>query len=153
MELSAKFLTASDDLENVVANINSAQWDAKNEMVDYEAESLRHYLQQVDTLFMVCYYTDSTGSFLAGIASGRVQHKPYEKVRWLYIDEVDTAANLRQRGVASAMMKLLLEYATRNNLAEVWLGTEADNAPARRLYASLKPDFIDQVVGYTFELE
>jgi ribosomal protein S18 acetylase RimI-like enzyme len=74
-------------------------------------------------------------------------------MRWLYIDEVDTAANLRLCGVDTAVMKLLLEYADKNDLAEVWLSTEVNNTPARKLYESLESDFIDQVLGYTFELE
>jgi hypothetical protein len=45
MELIVKFLNESDDLESIVANTNSAQWDIANELVDYEIESLRYYLK------------------------------------------------------------------------------------------------------------
>lgn len=153
MNLIARFLAESDDLEAIVADINAAQWDDSNEMVDYEVESLSYYLNQVDTLFVVCYIDEGAGPVLAGIASARLQHKPYEKMRWLYIDEVDTAADLRKRGVGTAIMKLLLEYAENNDLDEVWLGTEVENTPARKLYESLNPTFIDDVIGFTFELE
>ncbi|MFT4862247.1 MAG: ribosomal protein S18 acetylase RimI-like enzyme [Pseudohongiellaceae bacterium] len=107
----------------------------------------------MDTLFLVCYFTQESTSVLGGIASGRVQHKPYDKMKWLYIDEADTAVNFRQRGVGTGLMKFLLEYADENDFEEVWLGTEVDNIPARKLYESLQPDFIDQVVGFTFELD
>ena len=41
---------------------------------------------------------EGTERMLAGIASGRVLHKPYQDLPWLYIDEVDTAAeNQRNR--------------------------------------------------------
>ncbi len=153
MALATKWVTESDDLDAIVADINNAQWDAANEMTTYQVESLRYYLQQVDTLFLVCYLTQESASVLGGIASARVQHKPYDKMKWLYIDEVDTAANFRQRGVGSSLMKCLLAYADENDLEEVWLGTESDNMPARKLYESLQPNFIDQVVGFTFELD
>ena len=153
MELTTKFVTQSDDLDAIVADINSAQWDAANDMTDYQVDSLRYYLGQVDTLFLVCYLTQASGSVLGGIASARIQHKPYDKMKWLYIDEVDTVANLRQRGIGTSMMKYLLEYADENDFEEVWLGTEVENIPARKLYESLGPDFIDQVVGFTFELD
>lgn len=153
MNLIARFLAESDNLEAIVSDINAAQWDDSNEMVDYEVESLSYFLNQVDTLFVVCYLDEGAGPVLAGIASARLQHKPYDKMRWLYIDEVDTAADLRKRGVGTAIMKLLLEYAENNDLDEVWLGTEVENTPARKLYESLNPTFIDDVIGFTFELE
>lgn len=153
MELAARLLTESDDLETVVANINSAQWNAENDIDHYEVESLRYYLQQAATLFAVCYVDQSAGPVLAGIASARVQYKPYGRMGWLYVDEVDSSANFRQRGVGTALMKLLLEYAEDNDLTEVWLATEIDNTSARKLYESLKPTCIDQVIGYTFELD
>ena len=133
MKLEARLLQESDDLAVIVADINSAQWDAANEMVDYDLESLRYYIKQVDTLFVVCYINQASGSELAGIASARVQHKPYERMRWLYIDEVDTAANLRKRGVGTAIVELFLEYAVTNKLEEVWVATEAENIPAKKL--------------------
>lgn len=151
MNLETRLLNESDDLESIVADINNAKWDTANEMGAYDFESLRYYVRQADTLFVICYIEHAVGAELAGIASARIQHKPYDKMRWLYIDEVDAAANLRQRGVGTAIMKLLLEYAEANDLEEVWLGTEADNVPARKLYESLKPNYIDDVVGYTFE--
>ena len=153
MNIETKFLTQSDDLKAFVADINCAQWDAANEMCHYDVAALRNYLEQADTLFVVSYLTNESGTALAGIASARIQHKPYETMRWLYIDEVDTAANLRQRGVATAIMQHLLDFADLQDFDEVWLGTEVENGPARKLYESLKPDHIDQVIGYTFDLE
>ncbi len=153
MKISAKFLTAGDNLASVVNDINSAQWDAANEMGEYSVDGLEYYLQQADTLFVVCYVSLESGDRFAGIASGRILTKPYDRMRWLYIDEVDTVANLRKCGVGSTMMNLLLNYASEHELEEVWLGTEAENMPARKLYESLKPDYIDSVVGFTFELD
>lgn len=153
MELSVRFLSAEDELEAVVNQINSAEWDEDNDIGLYSAEALRYYLQRQDNLFAVCYLAQESSSVLAGIASARVQSRPYDRERWLYIDEVDAAANLRGRGVGTALMKLLLDFADENDLDEAWLGTETDNDAANALYRSLDPDQVERFVGYTFELD
>lgn len=153
MELSVRFLSAEDELEAVVNQINSAEWDEANDMGLYSAEALSYYLEQQDNLFAVCYLKQESSSELAGVASARVQSKPYDRERWLYIDEVDTAANLRGKGVGTALMKLLLDFADENDLEEAWLGTEIDNDAANALYRSLDPDEVERFVGYTFELD
>ena len=153
MILETKFLSESDDLETVVDEINKSQWGEDNEIDDYDASALRSYLQKQDTLFAVCYLSEDVGPRLAGIASARILHKPYKNIPWLYIDEVDTTANFRQRGVGTALMRRLLKFAEEKELDEVWLGTESDNFSANKLYQSLDPDAVDQVVGYTFEMD
>ena len=153
MKLQTKFLTVDDDLETIVNDINEAQWGEDNEIEIYEVAALRAYLLQQDTLFVTCYKGENESMNLGGIASARVLHKPYKKLPWLYIDEVDTAINLRKQGIGSALMKTLLEYADEQDLDEVWLGTEFDNTSANKLYESLSPDSIDQVIGYTFDLD
>ena len=153
MRLTTRLLTESDDLEHIVNEINRAHWDEANEIEEYEVGALRSYLLQQDTLFAVCYLTETAGPALAGIASARVQHKPYRSIGWLYIDEVDTAASFRHRGVGTALMELLLEFADEQDLDEVWLGTEIDNRAANGLYQSLSPDSVEEMVGYTFERE
>ena len=50
-------------------------------------------------------------------------------------------------------MKRLIEIADENECDELWLGAEADNAVANSFYRSLKPDSVDAVTGYTFELD
>lgn len=152
MTLSTRLLTEADDLEAIVTDINEAQWDAENDMADYDVESLRHYLNQQDKLFAVCYQSQDSGQVLAGVASASVQCKPYDKMRWLYVDEVDAAVNFRQLGVGTALMSLLLAYSEKNNFDEVWLGTEGDNVAANKLYQSIGPDHVDEVVGYTYEM-
>jgi len=153
MALETEFLSENDDLDSIVAQINDAHWDADNEIETYDAAALRAYLQKQDTLFVVCFMIENDSAQLAGIASARILHKPYKPLPWLYIDEVDTTSNLRQRGVATALMNALLKLADERDLDEVWLGTETDNVSANKLYQSLDPDAVDQVVGYTFDLD
>jgi len=153
MTLETKFLSKNDDLDSIVAQINDAQWGADNEIETYDASALRAYLQKEDTLFVVCFLIENSNTQLAGIASARVLHKPYKPLPWLYIDEVDTALNMRKRGVGTALMNTLLKLAYEQDLEEAWLGTEIDNVSANKLYESLDPDAVDQVVGYTFDLD
>ncbi len=153
MKPKVRIVTARDDLESLVADINSAQWDHVNEMQPYAVDALRSYLEVADTIFVCCYLEDGDSRTFAGMASGRLEQKPYAFEKWLYIDEVDTCSDLRKRGVGTALMERLIAIAGENDCEEVWLGAEAENALANSFYESLEPDSIDAVVGYTFEIE
>ncbi len=146
-------INVEDDIESLVAQINAAQWDERNEMGEYQADALKAYLQRADTLFIACYQCTGAENEFLGMASARLEMKPYDREMWLYVDEVDVCANHRRKGAASAMMNHLLEYAADHNCAELWLGTEADNTGAQQLYQSLEPDEVGQFVGYTYEVE
>jgi len=142
-----------DDLARLVEEINQAQWDEPSEMSTYDVASLTAYLQRQDTLFVTCYEATATARILLGFASGRIELKPYNNEKWLYVDEVDVCADQRMRGAGSAIMTKLLEIATAANCEELWLGTEVDNIAANALYKSLDPDDIENFVGYTYETD
>ena len=147
-----RVISNADDLDLLVTQINDASWDDANEMSVYSVNALEAYLERQDTVFLACHES-SPASKLLGIASGRLELKPYEKFRWLYVDEVDVCADERQRGVGRCLMNALLALAEENDCEELWLGTEADNHAANALYRSLEPDDIAEVVGYTFEFD
>ncbi|XOV87061.1 MAG: GNAT family N-acetyltransferase [Pseudomonadota bacterium] len=149
--ISVSIITINDDLDQLVLDINEAEWDEANDMSEYDVEALEAYLLAPDTVFVACYETTDHSEQLAGIASARFQIKPYDKARWLYVDEVDVCADMRQRGAGKAMMLMLIQLAEDEGCEDVWLGTEIDNFPANALYRSLDPDDIAEVVGYTFE--
>ncbi len=146
-------ITGEDNLPTLVAQINEASWDEANEMSVYEVEALSAYLERQDTIFIACHEAHAGGETLLGIASSRIEMKPYDKALWLYVDEVDVCTNHRQRGVGKLMMQKLLEIAEEQGCEELWLGTEFDNVPANALYESLSPDDIAKVIGYTFETD
>lgn len=150
--LDVRRLSPDDDLAAVVEHINAAHWDEANDVQLHEAKALRGFLEIPDTVFLVCYLFEDGAERFAGMASGRIEHKPYDQRRWLYVDEVDCCSDLRRRGVGTALMKELLAIARRRGCQEVWLGTEADNVAANRLYGSLDPDINESVQGYTFTL-
>lgn len=153
MKPEVRVVTPEDDLTTLVDHINAAQWDEANETQPYAVDALRSYLRIRDAVFVVCYLVDGEKREFAGMASGRLEHKPYDFEKWLYIDEIDTCSNLRKQGVGTAVMNKLLEIADENDCDELWLATEVENSSARSFYESLKPDSIDAVIGYTFELD
>jgi aminoglycoside 6'-N-acetyltransferase I len=144
-------ITPEHDLECLVADINAAQWDEANEMSEYDVDSLSEYLNTPDNVFVACYAVTDPVRTLMGFASSRFQLKPYDRERWLYVDEVDVCVNQRRKGAGKAIMTTLINIARENDCAEVWLGTEPDNDAANALYRSLRPDEVEQFVGYTFE--
>src|ERR1044071_1119711 len=150
--IHVNIVTPSDDLRKIVHEINHASWDSANEMSVYDVESLSSYLERQDTLFVTCHDNSSDPPTLLGIASSRIEIKPYGKELWLYVDEVDVCSDQRRKGAGKAIMQKLMEIAKKKGCAEVWLGTEVENMAANALYRSLHPDAVSQVVGYTYEV-
>ncbi|MFK7963831.1 MAG: GNAT family N-acetyltransferase [Burkholderiaceae bacterium] len=146
-------ITADDDLGQLADDINGASWDEVNDFVSYSAESLVSYLKRQDTVLLVCYETTGSNKQLLGLASARIQIKPYANEQWLYVDEVDVCADQRRKGVGKAMMARLVQIAREAGCHEVWLGTETDNVPANALYSSLNPDESELFIGYAYSLE
>ena len=145
-------IRADDDLEQLVAEINGAAWDEANDMGEYDADSLRMYLELPDTVLVACHEVQGAERTLLGFASGRIEMKPYDTERWLYVDEVDVAVDQRRKGAGSAIMEKLFEIGREAACIEVWLGTEVDNAAANGLYSRLAPTERETFVGYTWSL-
>ena len=144
-------LSPDDDLEQLVRDINTARWDEANDMGEYSVSALRAYLGHQHTVFIACHdLVDGDRQFL-GMASGRLQPKPYDSEWWLYVDEVDVSADQRCRGAGKALMQAFFEIARAAGCDTTWLGTEVDNHAANALYRSLDPADIEQFVGYTYE--
>jgi len=146
-------ISINDDLQRLVDEINSASWDDANEMSEYGVEALVEYLTSQDTLFVACHEITEEDRTLLGFASSRFEIKPYDKSRWLYVDEVDVCADQRQRGAGKAIMRKLIEVAENSGCEELWLGTEVDNLAANALYRSLDPDEAEKFIGYTYETD
>ncbi|WP_205214873.1 GNAT family N-acetyltransferase [Altererythrobacter sp. ZODW24] len=87
-------------------------------------------------------YLSNTNNWMAaavndGLVIGQcmcvVHHHP-DKPTELYLDEIGTADNWRRQGVAGLLLKAVFARADEAGIDEIWLGTEPDNLPARRLY-------------------
>ena len=151
--MKALVITHDSELAKLVDEINQALWDDANDMVVYDVGSLQAYLQRQDTVFIACHASQAEKSVLMGIASGRIEIKPYANSNWLYIDEVDVCVDQRRKGAGKCIMKKLFEIAEENGCEEVWLGTEVDNVPANALYRSLNPEEDLEFVGYTYKTD
>ncbi|MEM7080610.1 MAG: GNAT family N-acetyltransferase [Pseudomonadota bacterium] len=144
--------TTADDLASIVDAINAAQWDDANAIEVYEATALAAYLERQDTVFLTCHEGKDVSPLL-GMASARIEMKPYGRGLWLYVDEMDVCVDHRRRGVGQALMTALLQIAEDAGCEELWLGTEVDNTAANALYTSMQPDAVDRLVGYTYETD
>ncbi len=149
-DLGVRRIRLSDDLHRLASEIDSADWDTRNDLddSDFNAESLSKFVADKNRVLVVA--RDQTQ--FVGIASATILLKPYEQEQWMYVDEVDVVANYRRRGAGAALMKELLSIARTNNCTELWLGTEHDNESALKLYESLGPDSKESFVGFTYKL-
>ena len=78
----------------------------------------------------------SLGDRVVGFASGTILLHP-DKAAALFVNEVAVAEPHRQRGIATALMDRLLEWARARGCGVSWLATEADNPAAKALYRRL----------------
>ncbi len=72
---------------------------------------------------------------VVGFASG-VHYVHPDKPAELFINEVAVAPNHHRRGIGTAVVRELLEHATRLGCREAWVLTDRDNHAAMHLYAS-----------------
>ncbi len=148
--LSIKKISANDDLNKVILEIQKATWVVASEISpeDYNEEDFKEFLLKTESVFVIAYFEEQ----LAGMASAKVLNKPTGEI-WLYIDEVDVCENHQKKGIGKALMNYLINYAKEYNCNEVWVGTEVDNEPANALYKSLTPSDIQSFIGYTFTID
>lgn len=147
--IEIKRIAKADDLKAVTASISGANWDKANDEKDYDEKAIREFVTNPDNYLLIAYVDGKA----AGVALAIKLLKPYKDENWLYVDEVDVMVDYRRKGVASALMKKTFEIAKKLGLDEVWLGTEPDNTAANRLYKSLRPNKIENFVGYTYKMK
>ena len=76
-----------------------------------------------------------------------------DKKPQMWINEVMVAPDRRRRGIASRLIRRMVDHAHDLGCTDVWLLTERDNIPARSLYESLEgEEFAGGVVGFSFKL-
>ncbi len=76
------------------------------------------------------------GETVVGVATG-VHYVHPDKAPELFVNEVGVASTHRQRGIGKELMRMLLAHGRALGCTGAWVGTEHDNAPARRLYESV----------------
>jgi GNAT superfamily N-acetyltransferase len=85
---------------------------------------------------------------LVGFAHHRTYARPAEGGSGLFLDDLFTAAHVRGRGVARALIDRLAELARERGAAKVRWVTAADNATAQRLY----DDIAERTDWVTYDL-
>jgi ribosomal protein S18 acetylase RimI-like enzyme len=96
-----------------------------------DARRLAAYLREPNHCMLVAM---RDGEVVGQVAA--VIHRHPDKPTELYIDEVGVTPALHRQGIARRMLDAMLALGTRLGCEEAWVGTEPDNAPARRLYES-----------------
>ena len=92
------------------------------------------------------------GDLVVGIASGVVYFHP-DKPAQFWINEVGTSDAWQRRGIGLRLVNALLEVARLRGCRTVWLGTEADNGPARALYRRAGAREVPGLVMYDWGAE
>lgn len=99
-------------------------------------EQWRAFLHDPRHRIAVAQDPGSEGGEVVGFVSA-VHYLHPDKLPQCWINEVSTAPSHRRRGIASSLIRLIIQDARAAGCAQIWLATEADNEPARALYRSL----------------
>src|SRR5262249_29143329 len=97
-----------------------------------DSERVAAYVAEPNHLMFVAL---SDGEVVGQVAA--VIHRHPDKPTELYIDEVGVAPQAQRRGIARRLLDEMFALGRELGCAESWVGTEADNLPARGLYESL----------------
>lgn len=86
------------------------------------------------------------GDLAVGMASGTVLLHP-DKPPAMFVNEVGVRDSHHRQGIGKAVTQELFTIARARGCKGIWLGTEADNAPALALYRKLGGD---ELQGFYF---
>jgi ribosomal protein S18 acetylase RimI-like enzyme len=144
--ITLRYLKNTDtDLRQIAAELNAADWEAS--VKDFSIADFDQFLRSEDRYYLIA----SIGAEIVGAIHGYKLLHP-TGVTYMYIDEVDTMANHRRKGIARAMMLSVLELAKEWGCDQAWLGTEHDNEAAKALYISLEPFEIENGPIYSYKV-
>ena len=114
--------------------------------------------EPVDAKRLAAYLAEPGHLMIVAIADGvvvgqcaAVIHRHPDKITELYIDEIGVAASFLRQGIAKRMLDAMFALGKSLGCGEAWVGTENDNAAARRLYESRGAE-PEQFVMYVYEL-
>jgi ribosomal protein S18 acetylase RimI-like enzyme len=114
--------------------------------------------EPVDAERVVAYLAEPGHFMLVGLVGGEVVaqvaaviHRHPDKATELYIDEVGVAPDYQRQGLARRMLVEMFQIGRAHGCEEAWVGTEQDNAPARRLYETRGSE-AEPFVMYVYKL-
>lgn len=94
-------------------------------------ELLRAFLANPSNVLVVAVIAGQ----VVGMASGMAYVHP-DKPLSLFVNEVGVSSRFHRQGIGAKLMEAILDWGRRQGCREAWVATEADNAPARGLYAT-----------------
>lgn len=105
-----------------------------DDVFDNEINSARlaTYCAMPDAIFHIAM----DGDLVVGQARGFVHRHP-DAADEFYIDNLGVAPGYRRRGIATQLMRALLDEATSRGCVDIWLSTEPYNDEALGFYRSL----------------
>ena len=87
---------------------------------------------------------------IVAMVSGVVLLHP-DKRPQLFVCEVGTGDIWLRHGIGARLMDAMLKIASERGCEYVWVGTDADNVPARALYRKMGGQEIEGIVIYEWE--
>jgi ribosomal protein S18 acetylase RimI-like enzyme len=111
-----------------------------------DREGLAAYLREPNHFMFVAISNDVV------IAQARAMlHRHPDQADELYIDNFGVSPAFQRQGIARRLLDELLKLGRELGCKEAWVGTEQDNAAARKLYESARGDGAG-CVFYTYKL-
>lgn len=104
------------------------------EVFDQAIDPVRLAAYLRDPGHLMCVAMD--GDLVIGQARAVIHRHP-DRSDELYIDNLGVAVDYRRGGVATALIGELVRVGVERGCRDMWLGTEADNAPAIALFRRL----------------
>ncbi len=99
--------------------------------------------QAIDAARLAAYVADAQHAMFVALESGLVVgqirgsvHLQPDRAPDLYIDNLGTAPSHQRRGVASALMKAMLDWGKAQGCTHAWVATETANEQAKGFYAA-----------------
>lgn len=102
---------------------------------DVSFEYLSGYLEQSNHILCV--------AVVNGRVVGQVRaiiHQHPDNPPELYIDNAGVTKSLQRQGIAKSLVMEIMHEGRLRGCADIWVGTEADNEPAKALYRSFGLD-------------
>lgn len=121
-----------------------------DDLFDFEVkpDSLKAFLEDDKHYLVLAYYRKK----VVGMASGFAYLHP-DKDLALFVNEVAVIDELQGKGIGSAMVEYLCQYAKTRGCMEAWVATERTNIPARKAFTKAggleSPDAIT-LITYNF---
>jgi ribosomal protein S18 acetylase RimI-like enzyme len=139
MSIQIKHLVAGDEaiLERVAVDVFDEAIDPKR-LAAYLAEPNHHMMVAL-----------KAGEVVGQIRA--VVHKHPDRSDELYIDNLGVTPSLQRQGIASKLLKAMLELGKSLGCKEAWLATERDNTQAKGFYESYGIK-AESMVFYLFKL-